>query len=186
MLDLCYRLKETPKTTTKGQAMTAYSIPTEFLNTNPNSKATFRPGGDAQYVSYLLGGIINEIADFGPERLGEGEDFAKYIRRVIRQEAANLGFSDALKAKFLAAAERILQRELDRQERDLIKAAKRAAKTAKAAERGAHVIEVLDSGTVKVGRWEYPARERKYSDGTSLLQRNAKRDGSGEWISIDA
>lgn len=163
--------------------MTAYQIPTEFLNTNPNSKATFRPGGDAAYVSYLLGGIINEIADFGPERLGEGEDFAKYIRRIVRQEAANLGFSEALKAKFLAAAERILQRELDRQERDLIKAAKKAAKTAKAKR---EVIEILDAGTVKVGRWEYPAREIKYSDDTELLQRNAKRDGSGEWIDLPA
>ena len=164
--------------------MTAYSIPTEFLNTNPNSKATFRPGGDAAYVSYLLGGIINEIADFGPERAEEGETFAQYIRRVIKGEAANLGFSDALKAKFLAAAERILQRELDRQERDLIKAAKKAAKTAKAKR---EVIEVIDYAEgIKVGRWVYPAREIKYSDETSFIQRNAKRDGSGEWIDLPA
>ena len=163
--------------------MTAYQIPTEFLNTNPNSKATFRPGGDAAYVSYLLGGIINEIADFGPERLGEGETFAKYIARIIKQEAANLGFSEALKYKFEAAAERILARELDRQTKATIKAAKAALKAKKAKR---EVIEILDSGVVKVGRWEYPAREIKYSDETSLLQRNAKRDGSGEWIDLPA
>ena len=165
--------------------MTAYQIPTEFLNTNPNSKATFRPGGDAAYVSYLLGGIINEIADLSDAvRLGEGETFAKYIARIIGQEAANLGFSEALKYKFLAAAERILQRELDRQERDLIRAAKKAAKTAKSKR---EVIEIIDyaEGT-KIGRWVYPAREIKYSDETTLLQRNAKRDGSGEWIDIAA
>uniref|UniRef100_A0AAU6R646 MazG-like nucleotide pyrophosphohydrolase n=1 Tax=Micrococcus phage Olihed TaxID=3092209 RepID=A0AAU6R646_9CAUD len=162
--------------------MTAYSIPTEFLNTNPNSKATFRPGGDAAYVSYLLGGIINEIADFTDSKLGEGETFATYIERVTAQEAANLGFSEALKAKFLRAADRVLQRELDRQERELIKAARKAAKTAKARR---EVIEIIDYAEgIKVGRWVYPAREIKYSDDTELVQRNAKRDGSGEWIDL--
>lgn len=160
--------------------MTAYQIPTEFLNTNPNSKATFRPGGDAAYVSYLLGGIINEIADFGPERLGEGENFETYIKRIIAQEAANLGFSAALKFKFLNAAYRILDRELARQAKADIKAAKKAAKAKR------EVIEILDAGTVKVNRWEYPAREIKYSDDTELLQRNAKRDGSGEWVDLPA
>ena len=180
MLDLFYKAGRTgPKR--KVKTMAAYQIPTEFLNTNPNSKATFRPGGDAAYVSYLLGGIINEIADFGPERLGEGEDFPKYIRRTIKQEAANLGFSDALKYKFEAAAERVLQRELDRQERNLIKAAKRAAKVAK---REAGLVREIPD--VKVGRWAYPAREIVYSDGTVLRQRNEKRDGFGAWIDLNA
>lgn len=183
MVNWFYKAGKTNQTR-KAKTMTAYQIPTEFLNTNPNSKATFRPGGDAAYVSYLLGGIINEIADFGPERLGEGETFPQYIRRFIKQEAANLGFSDALKYKFEAAAERVLQRELDRQERALIKAAKRAAKTAKA---GREVVEIIDYAEgIKVGRWVYPAREIKYSDDTELIQRNAKRDGSGAWIDLTA
>ncbi len=36
-------------------------------------------------------------------------------------------------------------------------------------------------GTVKVGRWTYPAKQ--YTDGT--VQRSVKRDGSGEWIVVD-
>ena len=132
--------------------MTAYQIPTEFLNTNPNSKATFRPGGDAQFVSYLLGGIINEIADFGPERLPEGDTFETYIERVIVNESMNLGFSDALKVKFLNAARRILQNELDRQERKLIQAAKKAAKVSAKAELELHAME---GHLYKIGRWTY-------------------------------
>ena len=183
MLDLFYKAGETGQNR-KVKTMAAYQIPTEFLNTNPNSKATFRPGGDAAYVSYLLGGIINEIADFGTDKLTVGESFEGYIRRVYEGEAGNLGFSEPLKFKFLAAAERILQRELDRQERELIKAAKKAAKSAKAKR---EVVEIIDYAEgVKVGRWVYPAREIKYSDDTSLVQRNAKRDGSGEWIDLAA
>lgn len=161
--------------------MTAYQIPAEFLSTNPNSKATFRPGGDAAYVSYLLGGIINEIADFTEDKLAEGETFPEYISRLIHQEAANLDFSGALKYKFESAAERVLARELDRQTKAAIKAAKAALKARKTKR---EVVEILDSGVVKVGRWEYPAREIKYSDDTSLLQRNEKRDGSGAWIDL--
>lgn len=154
--------------------MTAYQIPTEFLNTNPNSKATFRPGGDAQYVSYLLGGIINEIADFGTDKLTVGESFEGYIRRVYQGEAQHLGFSDALKAKFLAAAERVLVKELDRQERELIKAAKKAAKTAKAEVQ----FNLMGGHLAKKGRWTYPVAEG--TDGK--VYRNENRDGSGAWV----
>lgn len=34
-----------------------------------------------------------------------------------------------------------------------------------------------NTGTVKVGRWEYPARRDESGD----IERNTKRDGSGEW-----
>lgn len=34
-------------------------------------------------------------------------------------------------------------------------------------------------GVVKVGRWEYPARKRGVQ-----VQRNTKRDGSGEWVAV--
>jgi len=51
VVDLIYQGGSAPET--KGQKMNT-AIPTQFLNTNPNSKATFRPGGDAQYVSYMV------------------------------------------------------------------------------------------------------------------------------------
>lgn len=42
---------------------------------------------------------------------------------------------------------------------------------------GKPVIET--AGEVKVGRWTYPAR---LVDG--LMERNTKRDGSGEWVAV--
>lgn len=41
---------------------------------------------------------------------------------------------------------------------------------------------VVSRGTVKVGRWEYPAE--RFAGGT--VMRNAKRDGSGTWVEVDA
>lgn len=38
-------------------------------------------------------------------------------------------------------------------------------------------MNAVTTGTVKVGRWEYPAEMTETG-----LRRNAKRDGSGEWI----
>lgn len=158
--------------------MTGYSIPSEFLNQNPNSKATFRPGGDAMYVSYLLGGIINEMAD---ERQGD-QDFETYHRGVVDGQAANLGFSDGLRVKFLNAGHRIVGKEIERRTKADVKAAKKSAKAQKSTKR--ELIEVIETGTVKVGRWEYPARELRFSDDIHTVQRNKNRDGSGEWIDM--
>lgn len=38
------------------------------------------------------------------------------------------------------------------------------------------------NGTVKVGRWEYPATQHP----SGAVKRNTKRDGSGEWVDADA
>lgn len=156
------------------------SIPTQFLNTNPNSKATFRPGGDAAYVSYLLGGIINEIADFSTDRLTAGEDFSAYIRRIATDVVSpELAFSPALRAKFDRAAERIIEKELDRQTKADVRAAKKAAKASK----GEAVITTTEAEPVKVGRWTYPTRLVTISDSNEFYhERNTKRDGSGEWV----
>lgn len=132
------------------------SIPVQFLNTNPNSKATFRPGGDAQFVSYLLGGIINEIADFGPERLPEGDDFESYIRRIAVNEAANLDFSPALKAKYLRAAHRIVDQAVAAITKADVKAARKAAKQNAKAELELHAME---GHLYKIGRWTYAVAE---------------------------
>lgn len=40
---------------------------------------------------------------------------------------------------------------------------------------------VTTKGTVKVGRWTYPAEQDAHN-----TIRNTKRDGSGEWVAIDA
>jgi hypothetical protein len=38
------------------------------------------------------------------------------------------------------------------------------------------------AGTVKVGRWDYPARQ---DPSTKAVERNTARDGSGEWVPAD-
>lgn len=43
----------------------------------------------------------------------------------------------------------------------------------------APVVEWSDAPVTKVGRWEYPSR----TNGT-VTQRNSKRDGSGEWLTV--
>lgn len=59
--------------------------------------------------------------------------------------------------------------------------ARKAAKPATAvkAERKAGPVVSLAAEPVKVGRWTYPAR---HFGGD--LQRNTKRDGSGEWVAV--
>lgn len=51
---------------------------------------------------------------------------------------------------------------------------------AKAAAKDATPARTFVPGSVKVGRWTYPARS--WSDGTT--ERNTKRDGSGEWVPV--
>ncbi len=153
--------------------MTAYQIPTEFLNQNPNSKATFRPGGDAAYVSYLLGGMINWISDYD-HSTSEDRDFETEFRKVAASEELNLGFSDALRAKFRHAADRLILRELDRIERAVLKAAKASAKSATV-----WVPMEMTGHAYKIGRWAYPVAE---AANPAEYVRNTKVDGSGEWI----
>lgn len=158
----------------KGKKMNV-SIPTQFLSINPNSKATFRPGGDAQYVSYLLGGIINSIAD--DNHRSNGEDFETYYHNLIKVEASNLEFSPALKGKFERAANRILDRELDRTAQADTKAARKVAKALLALKDQPLTFNPMGGHIAKIGRWTYPVAEG--SDGQ--VYRNLKTDGSGEW-----
>ena len=84
-------------------------IPAEFASQNPKSKARYRPGGDAQHVSYLLQGLINSYADGKP-----------VTKALINGMATELP-SEPLRAKFLRAAERLVAKQTE------------AAKEAKAA-----------------------------------------------------
>lgn len=157
------------------------SIPVIFLNQNPNSKATFRPGGDAQYVSYVVQGIANSIADENHA----GQDFETYYRELIKAEATNFDFSPALKTKFVNAASRLIDRELDRIAKRILKDARKAAKNAKKNV----VYGEITGHMAKVGRWTYPVRSvQTFVDGklaSETFERNTKTDGSGEWVAVD-
>lgn len=43
-------------------------------------------------------------------------------------------------------------------------------------------VEVVEVGTVKVGRWDYPVR----MTGAGRAQRNTQRDGKGSWETVEA
>ncbi len=61
-----------------------------------SAKATYRPGHDARHVSYLVAGLFNDI-----------QDGRKVTKAMINQTAKELP-SDALRAKFVKAAERMV------------------------------------------------------------------------------
>ncbi|MEJ1092185.1 hypothetical protein [Microbacterium istanbulense] len=76
-------------------------IPAEFANQNPNSKALYRPGGDAQHVAHLLQALINSYADGQP-----------VTKAVINGLAKGLP-SEPLRTKFFRAAERLVAKQAD-------------------------------------------------------------------------
>lgn len=45
-------------------------------------------------------------------------------------------------------------------------------------------ISITSTGTIKIGRWEYPARTEQDGSGSTRVLRNTKRDGSGEWTVV--
>jgi hypothetical protein len=148
------------------------SIPTQFLNTNPNSKATFRPGGDAQYVSYMVQGIVNSIADENHR----GEDFETYYRTLIATEASVFDFSPALQVKFARAATRVVEIELDRIAKKVLKEARKAAKVAKADLE----YNLMGGHLAKKGRWTYPVAEG--TNGIVYRWTKVSLDAAGEWV----
>lgn len=83
-------------------------------------------------------------------------EVARIVAETGNRKALDLLASPALKAKAAKMVDRL--------------ASKSAARSAKATA----TASVPD---VKVGRWTYPARRNG-----KVIERNTKRDGSGEWI----
>lgn len=54
------------------------------------------------------------------------------------------------------------------------------AKAAKRTNRSTGKQDAYQLGTIKIGRWEYPARKQG-----DVIERNTKRDGSGDWQTAD-
>ncbi|MFE7197583.1 hypothetical protein [Microbacterium oxydans] len=70
-------------------------------NETVGPKATFRPGHDARAVSVLLQGLVNEHADG-----------RKVTKALISAESKKLP-SEALRAKFIRAAERLVAKQTE-------------------------------------------------------------------------
>jgi membrane protein involved in colicin uptake len=103
--------------------------------------------------------------------LKESRDAVAAVARANKQAAAKAK-ADAKRAEREAKAKAKVQA-------DKARAAGDAARVRAAQERADAKVE--DTGTVKVGRWDYPVRMTS----AGKVQRNSKRDGSGSWETID-
>lgn len=148
--------------------MSKNPTPAEITPTNPEfclcgcsekvgKKSFFRPGHDARHVSNLLAVAI-----------ADNLTWAGAVEQILPALP-----SEALKIKFTGAWNRY-------QDRQAKKAQPRKPKPT--------VTEIapLEGHAFKAGRWTYPVRERRYSDGTIVTERNLSRDGSGEWVEVNA
>lgn len=119
-------------------------------NTN-SPKSTFRPGHDQRWVGTMARAVIE----------AKLENDSLMERRLSQQIKYKSG---ALQGKVWLKVSKDWEAAMKKAK------AKQARMQAAANEIGVE--------SVKVGRWEYPA---KMND-KGLLFRNTKRDGSGEWI----
>ena len=82
------------KTTTQTPTADARACACGTCHEAVSAKATYRPGHDARHVSYLLQGLVNEVADGRP-----------VTKALIGQVAKELP-SEPLRIKFRKAADR--------------------------------------------------------------------------------
>lgn len=146
-----------------------------------SKKALFRPGHDARMVSQLVALVVGASnAGFGraPEAFTDADTtFAKSTEDIQARinkttQAVAHWYGAPLASKFDSAAMSAWAK-YDKP----VKV--RAPKAPKASKAKVDESNWVDNGTVRVGRWDYPAQE---FNGQS--RRNTKRDGSGEWVAI--
>lgn len=125
------------------------------------TRSTFAPGHDAR-----LAGEVGRAMVGLPE--------AERVALLAKLPSA------ALQAKARGVWHKAEAKIEARLEREAAKAEARATKAAEAAATPQPEWVTVEGG-VKVGRWSYPAR----SNG-AITERNTKRDGSGEWVTVEA
>lgn len=127
-------------------------------NLTRTPEAKFLPGHDQRLVSRIA-------QDLAHARISEDYDKVTFIVGEQAQRWPNL--SD----KIENAAWKL--------ESKLIKQAAKKSKKMNAALAALDAeLEATGELTVKVGRWDYPAK----LSNAGLVMRNTKRDGSGEWV----
>ncbi|QHB47223.1 hypothetical protein SEA_APPLECIDER_54 [Arthrobacter phage AppleCider] len=174
------------QTTAKANTTTTRQCNCGCGEATSSSKTMYKPGHDARHAGNVARAMAADYNDAGNEEKLEALPSAN-LKHKARTMAARLVEKAAKKADRTAA----------RKPSD--KPAKPAGKIAEvvAAEEAAHAEETATEvpepmftddepqgfpGTVKVGRWEYPA---KYDANTQTTLRNTKRDGSGEWVEFN-
>lgn len=123
------------------------------------SKANYKPGHDARHVGM------------------EARRVAEYVTANKGSDLYDLGLyglpSPALTEKAIRMAEKIVSRPE--------KAPRKPAKSKKGT-KARPQAQSPSTGTVKIGRWEYPVRVTS----AGKVERNTKRDESGSWEPVNA
>ena len=125
--------------------------------------ADYLPGHDARHASWVAKKMAGEADTNGWETIAK-------INGLVSQP---------LIWKAIAAADKIQDRAARKAEREAARLDRPAKKRAK---KDAELVKSYREGTVKIGRWTYPAR--LWEGG--VADRNTKRDGSGEWVEVAA
>lgn len=132
------------------------------IGTNPDT--IFRPGHDARMASRVARQAARAVMN-GEAVLSDQALYASLPTAALRRKALSIAGTiiDRTEAKLARKAAK-----------DARKAANKASKTHKSE------AKAPKTGTVKIGRWTYPAR-----DAGNGAERNIKRDGSGTWEGVD-
>ncbi|ALY08589.1 hypothetical protein BENNIE_53 [Arthrobacter phage Bennie] len=165
-----------------------------------SSKTMYKPGHDARHAGNVARAIAEAVLA-GTEPKASLKDLPS-ANLVHKADAMSKRLVEKAKAKSEREQARAGRKPADR------KPAKKATEAATetpsglaavvAAEEAAHAEETAtevpepmfedetpayrELAPVKVGRWEYPARQNHFGK----TERNTKRDGSGEWVEYEA
>ncbi|QDH48241.1 hypothetical protein SEA_MAMAPEARL_53 [Arthrobacter phage MamaPearl] len=178
-------MTETQNTTAK--AVTTRHCTCGCGEATSSAKTMYKPGHDARHAGNVARAMAADYNDAGNADKLSALPTAN-LQHKAKMMAARLVSKEAAK----------LERAASRKPSD--KPAKPAKKIAEvvAAEEAAHAEETAaevpepmftdetpaykELAPVKVGRWEYPARQNHFGK----TERNTKRDGSGEWVEYEA
>ncbi|QDH48957.1 hypothetical protein KDI96_gp52 [Arthrobacter phage Gisselle] len=160
-----------------------------------SSKTMYKPGHDARHAGNVARAMAADYNDAGNDEKLEALPSAN-LKHKARMMAARLVEKAATKAE-RAAKTREARTSIPEDRKTATETTTGLAAVV-AAEEAAHAEETAteipepmfedetpaykEISPVKVGRWEYPARQNHFGK----TERNAKRDGSGEWIAYEA
>lgn len=148
---------------------------TEFHNENGN----YRPGGDAQHVSALIREIaLDALIHTSPDNMIIEHGVKLNIDSGMVEAALQLLPTTALQDKLRWAVRNVEMGKSRVLRRVASENGFKFQRATTASSKKTGTAEGFKTGSVKIGRWNYPTRT--HTDGS--VERNTKTDGSGEWI----
>lgn len=147
-------------------------------------KAIYRPGHDARHVSQLVKGY------WDPTNPRTVQEFMANVGVLLPSQPLQFKAQQMYIRMELKAAKPKRQTTNQRAEAKALPTHdpeghlyEEFVQAVEAEEARVEAIRFQEVPDVKVGRWFYPARE-VYTDNGIHTERNSKRDGSGEWVTV--